>query len=43
MLTENARRNRADLFPTPLAPLADTDPELSDIFGLPLVAWRHRL
>jgi 4-carboxymuconolactone decarboxylase len=32
MLTENARRNRTALFATPLAPLADTDPELSDIF-----------
>lgn len=32
MPTENARRNRTALFSTPLAPLADTDPELSDIF-----------
>lgn len=32
MPIERARRNRADLFSTPLAPLATTDPELSEIF-----------
>lgn len=32
MPTERARRNRSDLFSTPVAPLAETDPELSEIF-----------
>ena len=32
MPTERARRNRTDLLSTPVAPLAETDPELSEIF-----------
>ena len=32
MPTERARQNRTELFSTPLAPLAETDPELSEIF-----------
>jgi 4-carboxymuconolactone decarboxylase len=32
MPTERARLNRTELFSTPLAPLAATDPELSEIF-----------